>query len=111
MGYAAEDGLRAMTDLIVSEASPEKVILFGSQARGEAGPESDVDLLVIEAQPFGAGRSRRQEMARLARLLARFPVPQDILVYSAEETARWQHSKNHVLGRALREGRVLYERA
>ena len=48
--------------------------------------------------------------ARLSRALAGFPIPQDILVYTTEETEHWANSRNHVVARALREGKVLYER-
>ncbi len=99
-----------MADAIVDAADPEQVILFGSRARGDAGPESDVDLVVIETEPFGPGRDRRTEAARLWRILAGFRFPKDILVYSREEAEYWRDSRNNVLARALREGRVLYER-
>ena len=102
--------LQRMADAIVDAADPEQVILFGSRARGDAGPESDVDLVVIETEPFGPGRDRRREATRLWRILAGFRFPKDILVYSREEAEYWRDSRNNVLARALREGRVLYER-
>lgn len=108
---AVERILEEMTEILVREAKPRKVVLFGSHARGEAGPRSDVDFLVVEDEPFGPGRSRRREMARLSRALARFPIPQDIVVYTAEEAEHWANTRNHVVAHALREGRVLYERA
>ena len=101
--------LDAMVRAIVDEVDPERVILFGSRARGEARRESDIDLIVIEAEPFGPARSRRREAARLYRATARFPVPADILVFSRAEADYWRDSLNHVLARALREGRVLHE--
>ena len=107
---ALDKMVQEMAEIIVHAASPRRVVLFGSHARGAAGPESDVDLLVIEDKPFGPGRSRRREMARLSRLLARFPVPQDILVYTAEEAEQRANTRNHVVARALRDGKVLYER-
>ncbi len=102
--------LRRMTEAIVKVADPEQVILFGSHARGEAGLNSDVDLVVVEAEPFGPGRDRGAEEARLWRALAQFHVRKDILVYSRDEVDHWRDSLNHVLARALREGTVLYER-
>ena len=102
--------LERMIQVIVDEVDPEQVILFGSRARGDATAGSDVDLIVIESMPFGAGRSRGVEETRLWRALAKFRVPKDILVYSREEVDYWRDSLNHVLARALREGKVLYER-
>ena len=102
--------LQRMTAAIVEAADPEKVILFGSRARGDAGADSDFDLVVVEAEPFGPGRDRGAEETRLWRALAKFHVPKDVLVYSLDEVDRWRGSLNHVLARALREGRVLYER-
>ena len=102
--------LRRMTATIVETADPEQVILFGSCARGDAEAGSDVDLVVVEAEPFGSGRDRGAEETRIWRALAKFHVPKDILVYSQDEADRWRGSRNHVLARALREGRVLYER-
>ena len=102
--------LERMVQVIVDEVDPEQVILFGSRARGDAGAGSDVDLIVVEATPFGEGRSRGVEETRLWRALAHFRVPKDILVYSRDEVDYWRDSLNHVLARALREGEVLYER-
>ena len=102
--------LSDMVRAIVAEADPEQVILFGSRARGDARDDSDVDLLVIESTPFGNGRSRRQEAVRLWRAVSGLGVTKDILVYSRDEVEYWRNSLNHVLARALREGRVLYER-
>ena len=102
--------LSDMVRAIVAEVDPEQVILFGSRARGDAREDSDVDLLVIESTPFGNGRSRRQEAVRLWRAVSGLGVAKDLLVYSRDEVEHWRGSLNHVLARALREGRVLYER-
>lgn len=102
--------LRRMTAALVEAADPEQVILFGSHARGEAGPDSDIDLIVVEAEPFGPERDRFAEALRLWRTLDAFRVAADVLVYSRDEVEYWRDSLNHVLARALREGRVLYER-
>lgn len=102
--------LRQMTDAIVEAVDPQQVILFGSHARGDARPDSDIDLLIVESAPFGPNRDRGAEETRLWRTLAKFHVAKDILVYSRDEAERWRSSRNHVLARALREGKVLYER-
>ena len=102
--------LDQMVQAIVAEVDPEQVILFGSRARGDAREDSDVDLVVVEAEPFGPERSRRQELVRLYHALVEFPISTDILVYSHDDVDYWRDSLNHVLARALREGKVLYER-
>ena len=106
-----ESLLERMVRAIVDEVDPEQVILFGSRARGDATAESDFDFIVVEAGPFGAGHSRHDEEARLYRALAGCGAPKDILVYSRDDVEHWRDSLNHVLARALREGKVLYERS
>ena len=102
--------IERMVQAIVAQVDPEQVILFGSRARGEERESSDVDLIVVEAEPFGPARSRHAELVRLYGALAGFPVAADVLVYSREDVDYWRDSLNHVLARALREGKVLYER-
>ena len=111
MTTVTEKVIDDMVEAIVDTVDPEQVILFGSRARGEAREDSDVDLLVLEAEPFGPGRSRHQETVLLYSALAAFPVGADVLVYSRDDVAYWRDSLNHVLARALREGTVLYERS
>lgn len=107
----SEDLLAQMARVIVQEVGPERIVLFGSHARGDARADSDIDLLVIEREGFGRQRSRRREAALLWRALAHFPVPKDIVVYSQDEVDAWKNLLGHLMAEALREGRVLYERA
>ena len=107
---ASDALLERMVRAIVDEVDPEQIILFGSRARGDAAAESDFDFIVVEAGPFGDGRSRHSEEVRLYRALAGFDADADILVYCRDEVDHWRDSLNHVLARALREGKVLYER-
>jgi predicted nucleotidyltransferase len=102
--------LQEMVDVIVNEVHPERIYLFGSCARGEAGEDSDVDLLIVEDREFSPERSEHHEMARIGELLAPYPVAKDILVYSSAEVERRRNWLNHVVACALREGRLLYER-
>lgn len=103
--------LRQMVETIVNEVAPETIILFGSRARGDARADSDVDLLVVETEPFSPQRSRRKEAARLYMALRGLAVSKDILLYSREEFEHLKNSPNHVVGRAHREGRVLHARS
>ena len=103
--------LRRMVDTIVHEVDPETIILFGSRARGDARTDSDVDLLIVEREPFGPRRSRNDEATRLYLALRHMPVSTDLLLYSRDEIEHWKESLNHVVGRAYREGRVLHGRA
>jgi uncharacterized protein len=103
--------LDAMIAAIVQEIDPEQIYLFGSRARGNARPDSDVDLLIVEQKLFGSGHSRWKEIARIRRILSPFRIPKDILLYSTDEMAKWQPSMNHIISRSLREGKLLYERS
>jgi uncharacterized protein len=110
MEPAIEKMLARITEIIVRELNPRQLILFGSQARGPTHPQSDFDFLIVKDRPFGAAGSRKKEMSRLWRLLAHFPISQDLLIFSPEELEEWRQSTNHVIARALREGKTLYER-
>lgn len=100
-----------MVDTIIREADPDTVILFGSHARGDARFDSDVDLLIIENEPFGPSRSRRKETARLYLALRQLPIAKDLLVYSKDEYERYKNTRHHVIGQAQREGKVLHARS
>jgi predicted nucleotidyltransferase len=78
--------------------------LFGSFARGEVSGDSDLDLLVI----LPAVRDRAAEMVRLRRALKRFPLPIDVIVYSAAEVEQRGHLVGTMLHHALKEGKVLH---
>lgn len=105
-----QEAIDQMVQAIVQEVDPEAVILFGSHARGDARPDSDVDLMVIERTPFSPQRSRRAQYSRLSTVLREFPFAKDILLYSQDEFNYWKDSPNHVVGRAQREGRLLHVR-
>lgn len=72
MVEVTESVLRDMVGAIVREVHPERVILFGSRAGDGGGPDSDVDFLIIEREPFREGRSRRRELQRVRRALSAF---------------------------------------
>jgi len=105
-----EELLKHMTETIVRELAPEKVVLFGSHARGIANPDSDLDFLVVAGKPFSRHHSRKAEMMRLYRRFFDYDIPLDFLLFDQEEVERWQSVENHIIARALAEGRTLYER-
>jgi predicted nucleotidyltransferase len=96
--------INEMAAVVVKEVKPEAIVLFGSYATGKNRPDSDIDLLIIKQAPF----KRREEMLKCWDILSSYKVPKDILVYSPEEIKRWNSIYNHVVTRALREGRLLY---
>lgn len=103
--------IQEIVNTIVREANPETVILFRSRARNDARPESDVDLLIVEKEPFGAQRSRRKETTRLYLALRKLPMAKDLLLYSQEEFEQFKNLNHHIVARAQREGKVLHVRA
>ena len=96
--------LQAAIGAIAADGKPNRIVLFGSYARGDANDDSDLDLLVIEEEVL----DRAREMVRLRRLLRPLRVPVDILVYSETEVARWGNQPGSALYWALREGKVVH---
>jgi predicted nucleotidyltransferase len=105
-----EQVLQEMAEAIVREVGPSEIWLFGSRARGQADPASDVDLLIVEREPFSAARGRLAEITRIRRALSAFRIAKDVLVFSEAEVLLWRTSLNHIIARCLREGRRLYGR-
>lgn len=98
--------LPVMVATLVERFDPVRIVLFGSLARGEAGRDSDVDLLVVMPRVD----DKRQAAIEMRRSLARVPVPKDIVVTTSEEIAQRGDLVGSVLRPALREGRAIYER-
>ena len=98
-----EEILQEIVRRVVEVAEPEKIILFGSAARDEIGPDSDLDLLVIKACDH-----RRNTARKIRRALFGIGVPIDIIVAKPEDIERYKDSIGLIYRPALREGRVLY---
>ena len=88
---------------IVEVAQPEKIILFGSAARGEMGPNSDVDLLVIKS-----GAHRLDLTGQIYMNMHVVGEAVDIIVVTPEDVERYGNSHALVIAPALREGKVVY---
>lgn len=88
----------------LSSYGPQRIILFGSAARGESDAESDLDLLVIKEtqEPF---LERLEAMANLCPS----GVHADILVYTPGEIQAMLDEENPFITQAFREGKVIYE--
>lgn len=105
-----EKTARAVDEMVrrlVEQFDPEQIVLFGSQARGDARWDSDVDLLVI--MPFTGSKREKQLELRLA--VEGIMVPKDIILASPEEVARRRNIIGTLIRPALREGKVLYARS
>ncbi|MGH7231288.1 MAG: nucleotidyltransferase domain-containing protein [Nitrospiraceae bacterium] len=103
---AIQDEIREIVHRIVSRFNPEKIILFGSHARGNAGPDSDVDLLIV----MDVIGSKRQTATAIDMALLGIDLPVDVIVLKPEEVERNRHMMGTIVYPALREGKVLYER-
>lgn len=89
-------------------ARPEAtIILFGSQARGDARPDSDADFMVVQPRV----ESRREEMTQLSNLLRALRVPADVLVASRHTFEKWADVPGTIYHTVRKEGRVLYGHA
>jgi uncharacterized protein len=98
--------LDEIVDRISSMEHPERIILFGSRARGTARPDSDFDLLVIKESQ----EPRYRRSAPLYTRLADLPVEVEVVVFTPHEVAEWSNVPEAFVTTAIREGKVLYER-
>lgn len=99
--------LDQLVRLIVEAVNPVRIILFGSAARGEMGPDSDLDVLVVMPD----GTHRRATAAIIYRSLRRFPYPKDIVVATVGDLAEYGDSLGLIYRQALKEGKELYHAA
>lgn len=98
--------LAGMIERIVAGFKPERIILFGSNARGTAGADSDVDLIVV----MPAIESRRKIRLAIREAVSGMGLSKDILVYTPEEMEHYRHLTGSLVRSAWQEGKVLYER-
>ena len=103
----SKEDIQAAVDLLARDPAVDKVIIFGSQATGEAREDSDLDLLVIETDLA----SRHSEMVRLRACLRPLGIPVDVLVIDAKQFEIWKEHPGTAIHEAAHQGQVAYERA
>ena len=96
--------LKEIVRRVVDVADPTKVILFGSAARGDMGPNSDVDLLVVKE-----GVHRRELAGRIYKNLWGVGAAVDVVAVTPDDIERHADSHALVIKTAMEEGRVVYE--
>lgn len=102
-----QDSIREMVRRIAAQFHPDRIILLGSHARGQASPDSDVDLLIV----MPVEGSKRRKATEIDGALADRTIPVDLIVVTPEEFERARHQIGSVLRPAALEGLVLYDRA
>ena len=102
-----DEKIQEAVDLLAGAADPVAIILFGSYAKGNAGDDSDLDLLIVERNVA----SVKDEIVRLRRVLSPLRIPVDIIVVSQNAFLKWQDTPGTVVYEAALEGRRLYEAA
>jgi uncharacterized protein len=101
-----QNKIQAMAQRLVEAFDPDKIILFGSHAKGTGGKDSDVDLLVIKSV-LG---SKREERIAMRMALRGTGIAKDIVLATPEEVSKYQYVVGTLIRSALKEGKVLYER-
>lgn len=104
--FNADKEIKELTKKIIKQANPKKVILFGSYAWGNPGPDSDFDFFVVQKSK----ESRRNRQLKLRRLLLDFDMPADILSYTPEEIDNRLAIKDFFIRDILNRGKVIYEK-
>lgn len=107
MNPVSEETISKMTAALVEAAGPKRVILFGSRARGDAGEDSDFDVMVVEERL----PNKFAEMVRLNRVLRPFDIAVDLLVVSEKQFEYWRDTPGNVYYEAAADGKILYEAA
>jgi uncharacterized protein len=99
-----EKEIHRITQQIIEKYKPEKIILFGSAARGEGSPDSDADFLIIKKDTPFYGSDRVRELSRLVDR----KIPVDLLIYRPEEFEKRLQMGDPFLKAIIKEGKVLY---
>jgi uncharacterized protein len=104
MSFDFANELEKITRQIIEKYKPERIILFGSAARGEFGPDSDADFLIIKKNTPLYGVDRIRELSPLIDRT----IPLDLVVYRPEEFEERVRLGDPFLKTIIKEGKVLY---
>ena len=104
---SVKEAINIMVERIASQFDPERIILFGSQARSDARTDSDIDLLVV----MNNCNNRKVTTISIMKALSDLPFSKDILVTTLNELNTRGKLMCTVLYPALHEGTVLYARS
>ncbi len=102
-----QEKINELVSRIVGRFRPKKIILFGSHARGTAGQDSDADILVV----MPVKGSKRKKATEIDVALVGLDLPVDVIVVTPEELERNKNQIGTIIYPALKEGKVLYEKA
>lgn len=101
---AIQKELENIKKQLITKYKPERIILFGSAARGEITPDSDIDLLVIKKKVPKDSFLRKYQLYKLID----YHIGTDFIVYTPEEFKRWLKLGDPFLKLIVKEGKVLY---
>jgi predicted nucleotidyltransferase len=99
--------IEQVVQTIVEAVHPIRIILFGSAARGDGGPNSDLDLLIVMPN----GIHRRQIARHVYRELCGMGFAKDVIVVTEEDIRRFKDNPSLIIMPALQEGKELYRAA
>ncbi|PYQ74302.1 MAG: nucleotidyltransferase domain-containing protein [Acidobacteria bacterium] len=101
---ALDAALDVLVRRIVEIARPDRIILFGSAARGDMGPDSDIDLLVVKTDVEHRGHLAQEIYLHLPSV----DIPVDVVVVTPEDIERFKDRVGTVIRPAMRDGREIY---
>jgi predicted nucleotidyltransferase len=99
-----QEEIKILVKEIVAILNPIKIILFGSAARGDMGPDSDLDVMVVVPE----GTHRRRTAQKLYRELCGIQTSYDLVVATPSDLQKHKDSPGMIYRAALEEGKVLY---
>lgn len=101
-----EKEIQSIVQQLIEKYKPQKIVLFGSAAKGKFGPDSDLDFLIVkEGIDDIAGPDRYRQVSRLLS----YNMAMDLLVYSPYEIKKRLYLEDPFIKNILKEGRVLYD--